>query len=197
LYWKVSFVVSPKQPDLRLLLDQGFPKPPGFTVRSIDETVDVQHLSDFRPDLAKVQTPDFIVYLVAAEAGFEALVTRDASQVKQLAEMWVLSRLPGLTIVTWRAPIEDPIREWGQLLAYLPEIKKKLVLDERPDAIFLPAPRLSADSLYDADETVGIEARRRSVSHSQARSMALGEVRGWLELNGYDPESFDETLCLP
>lgn len=189
-------MVSPKQPDLRLLLDQGFPKPPGFTVRSIDETVDVEHLSNFRPDLAKVQTPDFIIYLVAAEAGFDSIVTRDASQVKQLAEMWVLSCLPGLTVVTWRAPIEDPIREWGQLLAYLPEIKKRLALDARPDAIFLPAPRLGADNLYDADETVGIEARRLRVSHAQARSMALGEVRDWLALNGYDPESFDETLGL-
>lgn len=189
-------MVSPKQPELRLLLDQGFPKPPGFTVRSIDDTVDVQHLSDFRPDLARVQTPDFIVYLVAAEAGIDALVTRDASQVKQLAEMWVLSRLPRLTVVTWRAPIEDPIREWGQLLAYLPEIKKKLAVDERPDAIFLPAPRLGADNLYDADETVGIEARRRGVSHAQARSIAAKELRDWLELNGFAPESFDETLGL-
>jgi hypothetical protein len=178
------------------LLDQGFPKPPGFTVRSIDETVDVQHLSNFRPDLAKRQTPDFIVYLVAAEAGFDAIVTRDASQVKQLAEMWVLSRLPGLTVVTWRAPIEDPIREWGQLLAYLPEVKKKLTLAGHPDAIFLPAPRLGADSFYNADETVGIEGRRLGVSHAQARSIALGEVRDWLELNGYDPGSFDETLGL-
>jgi hypothetical protein len=190
-------VVSPKQPDLRLLLDQGFPKPPGFTVRSIDETVDVQHLRDFRPDLAKVQTPDFIVYLVAAEAGFGAIVTRDASQVKQLTEMWVLSRLPGLTVITWRAPIEDPIREWGQLFAYLPEIKKKLATSVRPDGIFLPAPRLGVDNLYDADETVGIEARRLGVSHAQARSIAVGELRDWLELNGYDPASFDETLGLP
>lgn len=189
-------MVSPKQPDLRLLLDQGFPKPPGFTVRSIDETVEVQHLSDFRPDLAQAQTPDFIVYLVAAESGFDTLVTRDASQVRQLAEMWVLSRLPRLTVVTWRASIEDPIREWGQLLAYLPEIKKKLAVPVRPDAIFLPAPRLGADNLYDAEQTVGIEAHRLGVSHAQARSMALGELRDWLELNGYDPESFDETLGL-
>lgn len=187
-------MVSQKQPDLRLLLDQAFPKPPGFTVRSIDETVEVQHLGDFRPDLAKAQTPDFIVYLVAAEAGFDAIVTRDASQVKQLAEMWVLSRLSRLTVVTWRAPIEDPIREWGQLLAYLPEIKKRLAFEERPDAIFLPAPRLGAENLYDADETVGIEARRLGVSHAQARIMALGEVRDWLDLNGYDRASFDETL---
>ena len=189
-------MVSQKQPDLRLLLDQGFPKPPGFTAWSIDETVDVEHLSDFRPDLAKVQTPDFIVYLVAAEAGFDGIVTRDASQVKQLAEMWVLSRLPGLTVATWRAPIEDPIREWGQLLAYLPEVKKKLAHEHRPDAIYLPAPRLGSDSLYNADETVGLEARRRGVSHAQARAMAREELREWLTLNGWDPESFDDTLGL-
>jgi hypothetical protein len=76
-------VASRKQPELRLLLDQGFPKPRGFNVRAVDDTFNVQHLSAFRPDLAKVQTPDFIIYLVAAEAGFDAIVTRDASQVKQ------------------------------------------------------------------------------------------------------------------
>ena len=110
--------------------------------------------------------------------------------------MWVLSRLPTLTVITWRAPIEDPIREWGQLLAYLPEVKKKLVGSSRPDAIFLPTPRLGVDNLYAADVTVGIEARRRGVSHAEARRIALTEFRDWLEINGYDHESFDDTLGL-
>ena len=117
---------SPSQPDrLALLLDQGFPKPTAFAISELDRTVRVEHLSDFAPALAQRSTPDWYVYCVAAEAGFDALVVRDRSQLDQLAEMYVLSRLRRLTIVTWRKGIEDPMREWGQLLAYLPQVKRR------------------------------------------------------------------------
>jgi hypothetical protein len=44
--------------------------------------------------------------------------------------MWVLSRLVGFSVVTWRQRIDDPIQEWRQLLAYLPELKKRLARPE-------------------------------------------------------------------
>ena len=37
------------------------------------------------------------------------------------------SRLSGLTnfhVVAWRQRMDDPISEWGQLLAYLPAIRR-------------------------------------------------------------------------
>lgn len=76
-----------------LLLDQGFPKPTGFAIAELDQTVAVQHLSDFAPHLAQRSTPDWFVYCAAAEGGFDAIVVRDRSQLHQLAEMYVLSRL--------------------------------------------------------------------------------------------------------
>lgn len=193
-----GFVVTSSQrqlplPRFRLLLDQGFPKPPGFAVRAVDATVDVVHLHDFNPALSASSTPDWVLYCVAVQAGFDALVARDKAQLDQLVEMYTLSRLPRFAVVTWRHAIEDPIREWGQLLAYLPEVKKYLAV-RKPLAILLPEPRLSHRNLYDSVETLGIEARRRGISQRQAREEARREMRDWLEMVGDSPDRFDELL---
>lgn len=66
-------------PEFRILLDQGFPKPTGFVIEALDQSVRVSHLSDFAPDLAASSTPDWYVYCAAAEGGFDALVVRDRS----------------------------------------------------------------------------------------------------------------------
>src|SRR5215211_6440336 len=125
------------RPELRLLLNQGFPKPTGFAISELDRSVSVVHLSDFDPALAESRTPDWVLYCRAAEAGFRGFVARDKSQLDQLAEMYVLSRLRSLTVVTWRKGIDDPVREWGQLLAYLPELRKRLA-EAGGRAILLP-----------------------------------------------------------
>ena len=70
-------------PEFRILLDQGFPKPTGFVIEALDQSVRVSHLSDFAPDLAASSTPDWYVYCAAAEGGFDALVVRDRSQLDQ------------------------------------------------------------------------------------------------------------------
>lgn len=182
-------------PDFRLLLDQGFPKPPGFSVRAVDQTVDVTHLHDFDPNLSARPTPDWMLYCIAAEAGFDALVARDRAQLAQLVEMYVLSRLQDFTVITWRRAVEDPIQEWGQLLAYLPEVKK-LLGQRRPKAVLLPAPTLTAQNLHNPIDTLGVEARRRAVSQGQAREEARAEIRDGLEMTGDNPHRFDELLGL-
>jgi hypothetical protein len=186
---------SQQLPEFRLLLDQGFPKPPGFAVRAVDRTVEVVHLHDYDASLSDNSTPDWMLYCVAAEAGFDALVARDRSQLDQLAEMFVLSRLTGFAVITWRRPIEDPIREWGQLLAYLPEVKK--YLKEGPcRAILLPAPTLSSQNLHNPVDTIGMEAQHRGISNTQARRLAQAEIHEGLELSGDDPHRFDQLLRL-
>ena len=87
-------------------------------------------------------------------------MVRDRSQLDQLAEMYVLSRLQTLTVVTWRKGIEDPVREWGQLLAYLPQVKQRC-LEAGGRAILLPAPTLANDCFYDPRQTLGNEAGAR------------------------------------
>jgi hypothetical protein len=112
--------------------------------------------------------------------------------------MYVLSRLHHFTIVTWKKSVEDPIREWGQLLAYLPEVKKILqrgaMNGTRPGAILLPAPTLSAQNVVRAADAVGIDARRRQISHKQANDEARAEIRDWLQMTSRSESEFDRVL---
>lgn len=137
-------VDSPSSNGVRPTLCQEVWNPPGFTVEAIDHTVEVVNPRTFDASLAENSTPDWVLYCVAAAADFNALVTRDQAQLHQLVEMYVLSRLRAFTVITWKKPIEDPVREWGQLLAYLPEVKKRLQgtpgQPELPEAILLCLP---------------------------------------------------------
>ena len=155
-------------------------------------------LYKFDRTLAETSTPDWVLYCRAAEAGFDALVTRDQSQISQPVEMYVLSRLHHFTIVTWKKSVEDPIREWGQLLAYLPEVKKLLqrgaMGGTRPGAILLPAPTLGAQNVVRAADALGIAARRRQISHKQANDEARAEIRDWLEMTSRSASEFDRVL---
>jgi hypothetical protein len=192
----VRTLPTSQQPDLRLLLDQGFPNPPGFALRSVDVTVEVVHLWNFDRALSEDSTPDWVVYCVAAAAGFDGLVTRDRAQLRQTVEMYVLSRLPAFTVITWKRAIEDPVREWGQLLAYLPEVKKRLSRSDRPNVVLLPAPALTQDNIWRADDRLGIEARARGVANRQVRAEAEAEIRDWLQIMSRDPHEFDQVLGL-
>jgi hypothetical protein len=167
---------------MRLLLDEGFPSPPGFRPESVDATVEVVALREFDPVLAGSGTPDWYLYLRAAEAEFDALVTRDWHQSEQPEELWTLSRTD-LSVVTWRRPIEDPVREWGQLLAYLPEIRR-MITDHGPSIVFLPSPRLDRKSVDKATSLLGQMASELGVSTQQVRDQARAIVQDELRLRG-------------
>ncbi len=182
-----------KPPELRLLLDQGFPKPPGFNLAFVDRTVEAVHLSDFDRELSTHSTPDWMIYWRAAHAGFHALVARDRAQLDQTLEMYVLSQLPNFAVITWRKHVEDPIREWGQLLAYLPEIKR--VLRHRgARAILLPAPTLQPGNLINPTDTIGTDATQRGISHGQAKREVRAELQRWLDEHGHDRSEFAPLL---
>lgn len=176
---------------MRLLLDEGFPSPPGFRVESVDATVEVVSLREFDGALAGASTPDWYLYLRAHEAGFDALVTRDWHQSEQVEELWALSRTD-LSVVTWRRPIEDAIREWGQLLAYLPEVRLRID-DHGPSIVFLPSPRLDSKSIGKATKMLGRLAADLGESTQQIRDQARQFVREELEQRG-KPARFDERL---
>ncbi len=167
---------------MRLLLDEGFPSPPGFRPETVDATVDVIALREFDPSLTGSSTPDWYLYLRAHEAGFDALVTRDWHQSQQIEELWTLSRT-NLSVVTWRRPIEDPIREWGQLLAYLPEIKR-MITENGPSIVFLPSPRLDRKNLEKATGLLGRLATDLGISTQQVRDQARQIVHDELTKRG-------------
>jgi hypothetical protein len=167
---------------LRLLLDEGFPSPPGFRPDMVDATVEVQALRHFDSALAGSSTPDWYLYLRAHAAGFDALVTRDWHQSEQPEELWTLSRTK-LSVVTWRRSIEDPIREWGQLLAYLPEIRR-MIQEHGPSIVFLPSPRLERRNLDKATSLMGLLATDLGISGQQVRAQAREVVEAELEAMG-------------
>lgn len=152
-------------------------------MNALDHTVDVVHLSDFDPTLSQLSTPDWYLYARAAEDGFAAVVTRDLSQLSQHAEMFALSCLPSLSVVTWRQGIEDPVREWGQLLAYLPLVRREC--DQHGGrVIVLPKPTLGASNFVDPRERLAVLAERAGVSVAEIRRAARAEAEDWLQYIG-------------
>jgi|FLYL01.1.fsa_nt_gi hypothetical protein len=165
---------------LRFLLDQNFPKPI-LNVSSVDRTVEYVAVRDFDVSLTKGATPDWLIYLRAAESGqFDGIVTRDRSQLDDAEELVALNDT-GLSVVTWQRPVEDPIQEWGQLLSFMPLIRARLE-DERPLVFFLPKPTLrKGDNLKKPHALLGLLASAEQRSFGELRREAREFMRS--ELN--------------
>ncbi|TMC05371.1 MAG: hypothetical protein E6J41_22210 [Chloroflexi bacterium] len=120
-------------------------------------------------------TPDWMIYLIAEQASFTGVVTRDRSQLDQDEELVVLSR-SRLSVVTWRRSVEDAIAEWGQLLAYMPQVIRAVEV-HGPRIILLPEPRLGPDNLEVADASARKRAGRLRTSYPEftARSRDVME----------------------
>ena len=158
----------------RFLLDQNFPKPK-LDVHALDANVTYQHVDTFAPELVAVSTPDWIIYLAAEKGGFDGIVTRDAAQTQQVEELVALSKTH-LTVVTWRSRVEDPVTEWGQLLAYMPQVLKQMVTPA-PRIVVLPAPRLERGSVLLPSPMIHTEASRQKVSFQELQAGTLKSLR--------------------
>jgi hypothetical protein len=144
-------------------------------------TIEFQHFSAFAPSLARTSTPDWMLYLVAKLGGFDAVVTRDLAQFTQREELVAIA-LTELTVVTWRQPVEDPLAEWGQLMAYAPQIAKRVrSADYSPTVIFLPAPRLNLDQTERPLELARALAGRENMPYNEWQSAALAVMREALD----------------
>lgn len=136
-------------------------------------------MRSFDSGLVGAKTPDWYLYLRADEDGFDALVTSDWHQSEQPEELWALSRTR-LSIITWKHPVDDPIREWGQLLAYLPEIRR-MIEEHGPSILFLPSPRLTKANLVKASEALGAIAGQLGLSNQELRDRARNVIVAELE----------------
>ncbi len=167
---------------LRLLLDRNFPQPPGFDLRTVDATVEAVHLYDHDPALTEAGTPDWLIYLRAAQDGFDALVTRDWHQLDQPEELWVLSNLR-ITVISWRRPFNDPVAEWGHLLAYLPQLKRRIER-RHPRVVLLPPPQLGKGNEINPREALNVYAAEQRRAVQQIRREAEELVREYLAATG-------------
>jgi hypothetical protein len=121
------------------------------------------------------------------------MVTRDRNQLGLPEEMWILTRVK-LTLVTFRQPIEDPIVEWGQVLAYLPEIRRRN--QERSSQILLlPRPELSTRNVVRPRDGLHQLADDQGVAVQEIRHDAEANVLDFLERRG-ERARFERLLNL-
>jgi hypothetical protein len=158
---------------VRWLLDQNFPKP-RFDADQLDNTVEYIHLFDFDPALSNTSTPDWMLHLAAEAGGFDGVITTDPTQFEQDEEAVALA-CTALTVVTWRSRINDPVVQWGSVLAFMPAILR--VMEEQgPSLIMLPVPRLDRSQF---EKTAGIGGRiasQRRRSLPELRALVLPDM---------------------
>lgn len=169
---------------LRFLLDQGFP-PPRFDIHALDRSVVYVHLSEHDAKYSQNSTPDWMLHLVAAEGGFDGVVTLDRSQLDEEAELVALAS-SRISVVTWDGGDEDPIVLWGQLLAYMPQVVKTMETI-RPVVVTLPNPRLKPKQhLHRPEDLVKAMVARDQVSYPERRARAVKMMRRELAKRGED-----------
>lgn len=173
----------------RVLLDQGFPAPPGFDPRHFDDTVEHVRLFDFDRKLSEESTPDWKIVLLASQAGFDALVSDDAAMLEEDITLTALC-LTDLSLVTWEGGMSDPVTRWAQLLAYTPEIRRHLRAG-RPPAIFhLPSVRLR--KIDRARDLIDARASRAGRTGQEVRA---GQRRAiFAKLRENDPTGLADLL---
>ena len=176
---------------LRLLLDQNFPvTPAGMRFDMLDNTVALEPFAVAFSDHARVSTPDWKVYLLAARGGFDAVVTSDYHQLGLATEMVALD-VANIGLITWRTGGPDVIVLYGQLLAYMPQIRKQLAL-RRESIVRLPKAHLQpSDSFTTARDVLGAMRRRDHMSYPEHRAAALADMRAGL---GRDATTLAELL---
>lgn len=149
-------------------------------------------LCEFDKSLVDKGTPDWYLYLRADEEDFDALVTGDLAQSGQSEEMWALTRTR-LSIVTWRDPEDDPVVAWGQVIAYLPEIRR-MIRHHGDSIVYLPHARLNRTQIGKANDALGLIASQEGRSTGEVRKQAEQSVRDALDERG-ELDRFESVLA--
>lgn len=168
---------------VRFLPDQNFPTDPIGTHR-LDKRVEYVPLRAFAPEMAEVSTPDWMLYIAAAVAGFEGLVTGDKNQLTQDTELIALT-LTKVTLVTWSHGDDDNVTRWSQLLAYMPQILKRME-PGKGMVVSIPSPRLSSSSnaVEQPSDLARARTMRDKVSFPERKARELAVMRPFLEQRG-------------
>lgn len=160
---------------MRVLLDQGFPAPPGFSPTSLDATVEYVPLVTFAPELAKVSTPDWMVILAAARGGFDALAVDD-QELKENELCLIALTYTSVSLIAWTRGI-DAVTGWAQLVAYAPKIAKRVV-EAGPNIFLLPTVKLAKGSNYfKAEAQARQKAKAAGQSYPEMRAAAVKEMK--------------------
>ncbi len=163
----------------RFLLDQGTSKPKDrVLLRS--RAYEFAHLSDVAPELSRARTPDWVAILVARHRGFTGFVSRDASMLEDPEPLVALDSSK-LVFITWAKGLDDPIREWGQLMAFMPAVMR-LAQGREPCVITLPTPQLRKESRVKPRSLLhDVATRRFNSSARETKATAVGAMKHYLD----------------
>ncbi len=90
--------------------------------------------------------------------------------------------------------MDDPVAEWGQLLAYLPKLRRYLG-EHESRVIFLPVPSLTTNhNVHDPKRYLGEIATATGVSVAQVRRTALEQIEAWERDVAGDPGRYSARL---
>ncbi len=160
---------------LRFLLDENFP--PRLEVP--DHRVVYVDLGEFDQRLVNSRTPDWMIYLAAQGGNFDGVVSRDRAQIDQAAEYVALAHT-NLSVVTWRKKIDDPIAQWGHLLAYMPRIVT-IIENEGPQVVVLPSINIDSSQHSQTRSYVRREVSLRRTSMTELKADSLPVMRDELK----------------
>lgn len=149
----------------------------------MDRSVKYSYFSDAFPKYAVVTTPDWLVILLAAHGGFDGLVARDRQQLSTPESLVVLSLCQTMSFVTWRRGIDDPVTEWGQLMAYMPLVVG-WIDNQGPGVFYLPKPTLDKGMVSKSRSLAGELASDMSVSFPQLAGEAKRVMTEELQRRG-------------
>lgn len=122
------------------------------------------------------------------------MVTGDLRQSGQADEMWALTRT-NLSIVTWSSAEADPVVQWGQVMAYLAEIRR-VINEHGPSIVSLPRARLHRRRAEKASAHLGVIAHEEGRAVADVRHQAEQSVREALQARG-ELARFEAVLARP
>lgn len=108
--------------------------------------------------------------------------------------MWALTRTR-LSIVTWKEPEDDTVVAWGQVFAYLPEVRR-MIANHGDSIVYLPRARLTNRQLAKASGELGVIASQDGRSVAEVRHEAERSVREGLANRG-ELARFESALATP
>jgi hypothetical protein len=108
--------------------------------------------------------------------------------------MVALSRLTDFHVIAWRQRMDDPVSEWGQLLAYLPAIRRHIG-EHESRVILLPVPTLVNDRNVHRPRTyIASIARSRGHAVAQTRGDAFDAMTDWERAVHGEPGRYTNRL---
>lgn len=85
-----------------------------------------------------------------------------------------------MTVISWRKPLNDPVAEWGHLLAYFPQLKRRIERGQ-PRVLLLPPPQLGKSNEVNPREALNLYANEQQRAVQEIRRDAQETVTAYLD----------------